>query len=334
MASKTKDLSNKTNDNRVKHESSHEPQQPSKRVNSVTLIYVPLHLGGPHRGVSMGPDAMRVAEVAKKIEKFGFKVAAEVDIKIESSLCWFDRETSNARCVPEIADVSVEVAAAVESALANNTIPITIGGDHSVAIGSIAGASNYYRKIGKTFALIWFDAHGDINTPATSHSGNVHGMPLAVSLGIGDKRLTELLGYTPKIEGKRTSLIGIRDLDDGERELINQSGISAFTIRDIDHLGLGRVTDLALGAVGADVSGIHLSFDIDVLDPDIAPGVSTPARGGLNYREAHLALTLLAESQLIGSIDIVELNPAFDNKNSTAELSVELILSALGQRIL
>ncbi|MBI1270355.1 arginase [bacterium] len=306
---------------------------PEKRIDAVSLIYVPLHLGGPHKGTGMGPAAIRVQELAERIGKLGFKVASEKEINIPHSVCWWD-QNSTAKCVPEITEVSLQVAEAVESAMDADTIPITIGGDHSLAIGSIAGVSNYYRKRSEEFGLVWFDAHGDINTPDTSSSGNVHGMPLAVSLGHGDKRLTELLGYTPKVKPNRSVLIGIRDLDQPERDIINQSGITPFTIRDIDHLGLGRVTDLALGAMGHDVSGLHLSFDIDVIDPDTAPGVSTAARGGLNYRESHLALTLLAESQMLRSIDIVELNPAFDIRNKTAELAVELVLSCLGKRIL
>lgn len=308
-------------------------QAARKKLDSVTLIYVPLHLGGSHRGVSMGPAAMRVAELPESIERLGFKVADEIDIQVPYSVCWWDQH-SPAKCVPEIGQVSEDVAAAVEAAMAKGTIPITIGGDHSLAIGSIAGASNYYRKRNENWGLIWFDAHGDINTPESSGSGNVHGMPLAVSLGRGDERLTELLGYSPKVLPNRSVLIGIRDVDPPERELIDQCGVTPFTIRDIDHLGLGRVTDLAMGACGSDSSGLHVSFDIDVIDPDVAPGVSTPARGGLNYRESHLALTLLAESQMVRSIDIVELNPANDIKNSTAKLAVELILSILGERIL
>jgi arginase len=304
-----------------------------KVIKSVTLIYVPLHLGGSHRGVSMGPAAVQVAEVPDRIEELGYKVASEVNISVPHSVCWWDRQT-HARCVPEITQVSQAVAEAVEEAMAQDTIPITIGGDHSLAIGSIAGVANYYRKRQENFGLVWFDAHGDINTPDTTQSGNVHGMPFAVALGQGDSRLTELCGFSPKVPAKRSAIIGIRDLDPPERDLINESGVTAYTIRDVDHLGMGRVTDLALGAVGNDVSGIHLSFDLDVLDPEIAPGVSTPARGGLNYREINLALSLLAESQLIRSIDIVELNPAFDIQNRTAELAGELILQTLGKRIL
>ena len=304
-----------------------------RQIKAVTLIYVPLHLGGSHRGVSMGPAAMRVAEVQERIQALGFQVMREVEINVPYSVCWWDNQ-SQSRCVPEILQVSEEVAAAVEGALAAGTIPITLGGDHSLAIGSIAGVANYYRKLNQTFGLIWFDAHGDVNTPDTTVSGNVHGMPFAVSLGQGDDRLTQLLGFSPKVPAGRSALIGIRDLDPPERVIIDNTGITPFTIRDIDHLGLGRVTDLALGSVGSDVSGIHLSFDLDVIDPDHAPGVSTPARGGLNYRESHLALSLLAESQLIRSIDIVELNPAFDIQNRTAELAVELLLTCLGKRIL
>lgn len=302
-------------------------------TRSVTLIYVPLDLGGPHRGVSMGPAAFRVADAAERIEGLGFKVVREITINVPPSVCWWDKQ-SQVRCIPEITQVSEEVAAAVEGALSSGTIPVTIGGDHSLAIGSIAGAASYYRKLNLPFGLIWFDAHGDINTPDTTQSGNVHGMPLAVALGRGDKRLTDLLGFSPKVQGTRSCLIGIRDLDPPERDIINQTGVTAFTIRDIDHLGLGRVTDLALGAVGSDIAGIHLSFDLDVVDPEIAPGVSTPARGGLSYRESHHALSLLAETQLIRSIDIVELNPAFDIQNRTADFAVELLLSTLGKTIL
>ena len=304
-----------------------------RRGRPVSLIYVPLFLGGSHRGASMGPAAMRVAELPERIKALGFSVAEEIDIDVPHSVCWWDKD-SQSKCVPEIYQVSEAVADAVESAMEAGNLPITIGGDHSLAIGSIAGAASHYKKHDQTFGLIWFDAHGDINTPDTSASGNVHGMPLAVSLGRGDEKLVNLKGFSPKIPAKRSVLIGIRDVDPPERDMINQTGITPFTMKEIDHLGLGRVTDLALGSVGADVSGIHVSFDIDVIDPDVAPGVSTASRGGLSYRESHLALELLAESDLVRSLDIVELNPAFDIRNKTAELAVELILSALGKRIL
>ncbi len=316
----------------LEEKSERERKPAKKRSGSVTLIYVPIYFGGPHKGVSMGPAAMRVQEVGERVRRLGFEIAHEVEIDIPASVCW--HETSVSKCVPEIFAVSQAVANAVEAALAAGTIPITIGGDHSLAIGSIAGVASHFRKQEKSFGLMWFDAHGDINTPATSNSGNVHGMPLAVSLGHGDQKLVDLCGFSPKLQPNRAALIGIRDLDDGEREMIDSSGISAFTMSEIDHLGLARVTDLALGAVGSDVAGVHVSFDIDVIDPEVAPGVSCPAAGGLSYRESHFALELLAQSELLCSIDIVELNPAFDLRSKTAKLATELVLSALGKRIL
>lgn len=303
-----------------------------KKLRSVSLIYVPLHLGGAHRGVSMGPAAMKVAEVAEKIEKLGLNVAEEIDIDVPRSVCWGDQST--AKCIPEILKVSQDVSDAVDDALANGHIPVTIGGDHSLAIGSIAGVSKHFKRIKKEFGLVWFDAHGDINTPATSSSGNVHGMPLAISLGRGDSRLVELNDYQPKVPRNRTALIGIRALDEPERDLIDDCGVAAFTMKDIDHLGLPEVMNRALAAIGGDIGGLHVSFDLDVIDPDVAPGVSTDSRGGLNYRESHLALELLAETDLVTSVDIVELNPALDVRNRTAELGTELILSVLGKRIL
>lgn len=329
-----KNLANSVTNQGTAPEANTQGKNELPKLEAVTIIYVPIYFGGRHRGTSMGPAAMRVADLPEQIESMGFKVAQQIDIPVPHSICWYDRDHSGPKCVPEIQTISEEVAKAVEDALHAGTMPITVGGDHSLAIGSIAGVSNYYRKIEQPFGLVWFDAHGDINTPETSLSGNVHGMPFAVALGQGDKRFTEMGGYSPKVDPRRSVLIGIRDLDPEERDIINSTGVTPFTIRDIDHLGLGRVTDLALGGVGSDVAGIHLSFDLDVLDPDIAPGVSTPARGGLNYREVHLALTLLAESQLIRSIDIVELNPAFDVQNRTAELAVELVRTCLGQKIL
>lgn len=313
---------------------SRQREQKLKKVDSVTLIYVPLYFGGRHRGTSMGPAAVRVAELVENIQSMGLKVAEEIEIHVPYSVCWLDSHTDEPKCVPEIRQVSEQVAAAVEMAMQKGTIPVTIGGDHSLAIGSLAGASSFYRKNNENFGLVWFDAHGDINTPETSYSKNVHGMPLAVALGHGDPRLTNLLDFSPKVDPRRTVLIGIRDIDQGERGMIDRTGISAFTMRDLDHLGVGRLTELSLSKLGTDISGIHLSFDIDVMDPDTAPGVSVPAHGGLNYREATLALTLLAETGLIRSVDMVELNPACDNHNRTAELAVELITTSLGKRIL
>lgn len=304
------------------------------KVNSVTLIYVPIYCGGKHRGTLMGPAAVRVAELSSRLESMGLKIHREVEIRVPASVGWNATPAPEPKCVPEILDVSVELADAVERAMDEGTIPITIGGDHSLAIGSLTGISKYYRKRKEEFGLVWFDAHGDINTPETSRSGNVHGMPFAVSLGHGDKRLVNLGGFAPKVDADKSVLIGIRDLDPEERQMITKSGITAFSMRDVDHLGLARVTEMGLDAIGPEVSGLHVSFDIDVMDPDIAPGVSTPSPGGLSFRESSLALTFLAETQLVRSIDIAELNPAKDVHNKTAEIAVQLALTCLGSRIL
>jgi arginase len=283
---------------------------------------------------------MKVARLMSRVKELGFEIKEEIEIKVPDVLTWWEHShvEHQGRCVPEIRDVSEQVAQAVELALANDTIAITIGGDHSLAIGSIAGASSYYRKLEQEFGLFWFDAHGDINTPDTSPSGNVHGMPFAVSLGNGDPRLTGLLGYSPKILPHRCSLIGIRDLDKAEEELVRESGVLPFTMRDVDELGIVNIMNESLEYITGDahcqISGLHVSFDLDVIDPEVAPGVSTFSAGGLTYRESHHALELLADTGLVRSIDIVELNPARDLVNKTAELAVELVRSALGKNIL
>ena len=308
----------------------------AKLNRSVTLIYCPIHLGGPHAGVALGPGAMKVARLVSRIKALGYSVHKEVEIVVPEVLTWWEKSTSalHSRCVPEIAAVSQAVAQAVEEALEAGTVAITIGGDHSLAIGSIAGVSSYYRKRKEEFGLVWFDAHGDINTPATSPSGNVHGMPFAISLGQGDESLVNLNGFSPKVNAKRCSLIGIRDLDQAETDLVRDSGVLPFTMRDVDEQGIKKITEQALQSIGQDIHGLHVSFDLDVIDPDVAPGVSTDSRGGFTYRESHFALELLADTKLVRSIDIVELNPTLDIKNRTAQLAVDLVQSALGKNIL
>lgn len=308
----------------------------AKLNRSVTLIYCPIHLGGPHAGVALGPGAMKVARLVSRIKALGYSVHKEVEIAVPEVLTWWEKNTSalHSRCVPEIAAVSQAVAQAVEEALEAGTVAITIGGDHSLAIGSIAGVSSYYRKRNEEFGLVWFDAHGDINTPATSPSGNVHGMPFAISLGQGDESLVNLNGFSPKVNAKRCSLIGIRDLDQAETDLVRDSGVLPFTMRDVDEQGIKKITEQALQSIGQDIHGLHVSFDLDVIDPDVAPGVSTDSRGGFTYRESHFALELLADTKLVRSIDIVELNPTLDIKNRTAQLAVDLVQSALGKNIL
>jgi arginase len=222
----------------------------------------------------------------------------------------------------------------VEKAAGDGKFPIVLGGDHSIAVGTIAGMTKHYRKSKKKIGVIWIDAHADMNTPATSPSGNVHGMPLAATLGMGPRELTHIGGFSPKVKAQNAVLIGIRDVDDEESTNVTTSGVNAFTMRDIDELGMRTVMARAIEAASIGTDGIHLSFDMDSIDPDDAPGVGTPVRGGLTYREAHLAMEVLSDSNLLRSIEVVEVNPILDTANRTALLAVELIASAMGKRIL
>jgi arginase len=294
----------------------------------VTLIYVPLYLGGSHRGAALGPAAMKVADLRERIKACGWQIAKEVEVSVPESAAWFEEDTY-ARCLPEIIDLSKELAKLVEAALDAGTLPITIGGDHSLAIGTIAGSSNYFRKRKESFGLLWFDAHGDINTPETSQSGNVHGMPLAICLGHGPESVTQLNQYSPKAEASLTALVGIRDLDPPELEMITRTGIAAYNMSDIDKLGIATVVERVLSRVADNSSGIHLSFDIDVLDPEIAPGVSTVAKDGIGQKDIMQALSMIAKTGLVRSIDMVELNPTRDIQNRTAEIAVDMIAACL-----
>jgi arginase len=222
----------------------------------------------------------------------------------------------------------------VTRAVREERFPLVLGGDHSVAAGTIAGVSNAYRQQEKKIGVIWVDAHADMNTPETSPSGNVHGMPLACCIGEGPAELTGILGYAPKVEPRNVVLVGIRDVDLSERSGVRASGVNAFTMRDIDERGMRDVMEEALVLAGADTAGVHLSLDMDAVDPDEAPGVGTPVRGGITYREAHLAMEIVCDSGQLTSMEVVEVNPVLDSANRTALLAVELVLSALGKRIL
>ncbi|OGQ74000.1 MAG: arginase [Deltaproteobacteria bacterium RIFOXYA2_FULL_42_10] len=235
--------------------------------------------------------------------------------------------------MPEIKDICIRLSNTVYTVLQEGAVPLSIGGDHSLAIGSIAGVSRFLREKSKKAGLIWFDAHGDMNTPESTNSGNIHGMPLAVSLGLGAKALTEIEAFSPKIESKNAVLIGVRNLDEREKGLIVNSGIKVYTMKEIDENGMSNIIRKAIDLAARDTDYIHLSFDMDVCDPSIAQGVGTPVKGGLNYREAHLAMEKIAESGMLASMDMVEINPILDYKNLTADLGAELILSAFGKRI-
>jgi arginase len=299
----------------------------------IQIIGVPLDLGAGRRGVDMGPSAMRIAGLTQSIESLGYAVVDAGDLEIPIAEV-SEMGTHEQRYLNEIAATCEQLAGMVKDALDAGRLPLTLGGDHSLAIGSIAGVAMHLESQEKRFGLLWIDAHGDINTPETTPSGNIHGMPVAVSLGLGDPRLTRIGGPSPKISPDHVALIGVRSLDEGERRIIQETGVRVFSMRDVDMQGISAVMEKALEIVTRGTAGFHLSFDMDALDPTFAPGVGTRVRGGLDYREGHLALEVASDTDLLLSADLVEVNPIFDNQNSTAALAVELIQSLLGKSIL
>jgi arginase len=299
---------------------------------SIEVIGVPVDLGAGRRGVDMGPSAIRYADLEPHLEQLGHKVQDIGDIDVT---------------IPEISKVGEgklrykssilayceQLRKAVESSLERARLPLVLGGDHSIAIGSIAGSTGYFARQGEALGLIWFDAHGDANTPETTPSGNIHGMSLAISLGLGDSELVNLGRTGAKVQARNTVLIGIRDLDAGEREVLKKSGVTVYTMRDLDERGMRDVVDEAIRIAGDGTAGVHLSFDMDVVDPEDAPGTGTPVWGGITYREAHLAMELLNDRANIVAIDLVEVNPILDTQNLTGALATELAQSVLGKRI-
>jgi arginase len=268
-----------------------------------------------------------------RLAVLGYDVADLGNIAVEQPEAIVNKPSS-ARFLPEIAASCNRLAKMVEQAAGAGKFPLVLGGDHSIAAGTIAGVARHYRKQKQRVGVIWIDAHADMNTPATSPSGNVHGMPLAATLGMGPRELTHIAGYAPKVMPRNTVLIGIRDVDDLESTNVRESGVHAFTMREVDELGMRTVMARAIEAASEGTAGIHLSFDMDSVDPDEAPGVGTPVRGGLTYREAHLAMEMLSDSGKLLSLEVVEVNPILDTANRTALLAVELIASAMGKRIL
>jgi arginase len=299
----------------------------------VTLIGVPLDLGAGRRGVDMGPSALRAAGAEARVEALGYEVDdwGDLPVKIQETQGPGDPRL---KYLKEILEVCGLLRDRVGEAAAAGTLPIVLGGDHSVAMGTIAGLSRHLRKRQQKLGLVWFDAHADSNTPETSPSGNIHGMPLAVALGYGDERLVSLAGETPMVEAARASVVGLRDVDPAERATVKASGIGAFTMRDIDERGMRTVMEEAIQRATSGTAGIHVSFDLDSIDPDLAPGVGTPSPGGISYREAHLAMEMLADTGKVVSAELVEVNPILDQQNGTARLGVELLCSLLGKKIL
>jgi arginase len=303
-------------------------------MSSIRIIGVPVDLGASRRGVDMGPSAVRYTDLREHIEKLGHDVDDIGNVSVPLREDAARGAQRGARYLGAITDVCTEVAARTRGALEEGRIPIVLGGDHSVSAGSVAGAAGFLRNKGERLGVVWVDAHGDLNTPATSRSGNVHGMPLAALLGHGDKAMVGISGGPPALRPSDVTLIGLRDLDIPERNHIKKWGLSAFTMRALDERGLRNVLEEAIAVATKDTAGIWVSFDMDVIDPEEAPGVGTAVPGGMTYREAHLAMEMLADTGKLVGLDLVEVNPVLDEHNRTAEIACELILSALGKRIL
>jgi arginase len=303
-------------------------------TRQIRILGVPLDMGASRRGVDMGPSAMRVAGLEARLEELGHQVVDGGNIPVEIA----ETQASGnerARYLTEIAGICTRTAEAVVKTLEEGMTPLVLGGDHSLAAGSISGVAEFYRRQGKRIGVLWIDAHSDINTPETSPSGNVHGMPLAALLGLGPEALANLYGFSPKFSAENVVLIGVRDIDAAERENIRRAGVTeVYTMRDIDERGMRTVMEEALRAAGRGTAGYHVSLDMDWIDPEDAPGVGTPVRGGATYREAHLAMEIIADHGRLLSFEIVEVNPVIDEHNRTADLAVELACSAFGKKIL
>ena len=293
---------------------------------SVAIIGAGLDLGAGRRGVDMGPSAIRYAGLADRIRSLGFEVhdLGDVGTAVPEAVAPGDER---ARFLPEILETCAHVADLVEEATSDGRLPLVLGGDHSVALGSLGGMASAHGP----GTVLWIDAHADMNTPETSPSGNVHGMPLAAALGLGGSLFADVRFPLPAVD--RAAIVAVRSVDQGERELLRSVGVKVFTMTDVDRLGIEPVVHESLAHL-AGAPFVHISLDLDAIDPEAAPGVGTPVRGGLSYREAHLAMELVAESGLAASMDVVEVNPILDRENETGKLAVELVASALGARIL
>ena len=305
----------------------------ARKQRSIAIIGVPVDLGAGRRGVDMGPSAIRIADLEPRLEALGHTVqdCGDLDVMIPETQ---EVGEGKLRYKAPILAACEELCREVGAALERGQMPLVLGGDHSIAIGSIAGSACQFARQGETLGLIWFDAHGDANTPDTTPSGNIHGMSLAVSLGLGDRDLVGLGGRSPKVQARNTVLIGVRDVDAGESETLKRSGVTVYTMRDLDERGMRDVVDEAIRLASDGTAGVHLSFDLDVVDPEDAPGTGTPVWGGITYREAHLAMEMLADRAQIVAIDLVEVNPVLDTQNMTGVLAAELAQSVLGKRIL
>lgn len=297
------------------------------------IIGVLMDLGADRRGVDMGPSAIRVARLNERLTELGIEVidAGNIPVRNPEMMSISDQ---HAKYLHEIADACTKLALDVEKALEDGARPIVLGGDHSIAAGSVSGLSSFYRKQGNRVGVIWFDAHGDMNTPETTPSGNIHGMPFAAILGHGPQELTQIGGFAPKVAPEDCVLIGARSVDPAEAVALKSSGVRVVTMRELDEKGMSAVMDEAMWLASRRTAGFHVTMDMDFVDPDYAPGVGTPVPGGPTYRESHLAMEKIADSGKMLSFELTEVNPVLDTENRTAELGVQLILSAFGKKIL
>ncbi|NDI35326.1 arginase [Chengkuizengella sediminis] len=298
----------------------------------ISIIGVPMDLGQTRRGVDMGPSAIRYAGIVERLQNL------EYDIKdlgnIEISHLTDDQDDvndkdHNLRNLQEVKEVNEKLASSISNVISESRFPLILGGDHSIGIGTIAGVAKHYNNLG----VIWFDAHGDLNTAETSPTGNIHGMSLAVGLGLGHEKLTSIGEFTPKIKPENIVIIGARSLDEGEKDLIREKGIKVYSMHEIDRLGMSKVMEQAIAYISKNTDGVHLSLDLDALNPHDAPGVGTPVLGGVSYRESHLAMEMLAESDIVTSAEFVEVNPILDERNKTATVAVALMGSLFGEKL-
>lgn len=293
---------------------------------NISVIGMPMDLGQARRGVDMGPSAIRYAHLIERLSDMGYAVEDLGDIPVNREKLKKDEELKN---LNSVLSGNEQLAQKVDSVIESERFPLVLGGDHSIAIGTLTGTAKHYKQLG----VIWYDAHGDLNTLETSPSGNIHGMPLAVSLGVGHDTLVNLGGYAPKIKPENVVIIGARSLDEGEREYIKETGMKVYTMHEIDRLGMTRVMEETIDYLSG-CDGVHLSLDLDGLDPSDAPGVGTPVVGGITYRESHLAMEMLYDADIITSAEFVEVNPILDHKNKTGKTAVELVESLLGKKLL
>jgi arginase len=299
----------------------------------IHVLGVPMDLGSGRRGVDMGPSAIRIAGLEERLRELGHTVVDEGDIAIKN-MEELKVGDVHARYLSEIARAAALACRKVDRIMTRGHFPLVLGGDHSIAAGTVSGIAAFCRRRGKRLGLLWVDAHGDINTPDSSPSGNIHGMPVAALLGFGPEKLTTIGGKFQKLDPANIALVGIRSLDEGEKRRLKETGVQVHTMSDVDRHGIHRIMKKALARVTDGTDYVHVSFDLDAVDPTVAPGVGTPVKGGLDYREAHLIMELLYDSGVMTSLEMVEVNPILDQGNASAAFAVELVQSAFGKKIL